>query len=527
MITDPLFDRDHRRSDPALWSAESSDGMVATAHYLATRAGAQVLGKGGNAIDAAVAASLALGVCEPGGSGIGGMAMMLVRLASGRTFALPGPCRAPLLATPGEVAKSHRKRGYRAVAVPTQLAVLAHALGAHGTMSQAEVLAPAVELAERGIPITLTQATLFAKYAKQLARENGAAFFLDDGRPLAEGALLRQPVLAATLRRMMEAGFDDFYRGSIADAIAKDMEASGGFIRRADLEQVAVPAEVDPLRRTIGGREIIALPPPGGGTTIIEMLAIFEELQPDPTTVEGAVTLASIIRMVRQNRRRHYEEVREGRSPPDRMSREYAVASAREIRGETTHLSVMDRDGNTVALTQSLERTFGAKVVTPALGFCWNNYLQAFKVRSKLHPHYLRPGATARSNAAPTIVLRDGAPEVAIGSTGSERMASGIFQVLVRLDRQSPFEAVHAPRLHATPEGEVLLEEDRFEPGTLEALRARGFTTKRLNPYSFKTGGLQLVVRREDGAMTGVGEPRRDGWASGPITEASTRAAGR
>ena len=175
----------------------------------------------------------------------------------------------------------------------------------------------------------------------------------------------------------------------------------------------------------------------------------------------------------------------------------------------------MDGYGNAVALTQSIERNFGAAVVTPSLGFIYNGYLRAFKVENRQHPHYLRPGAPARSNAAPTMLVQGGRAWAVVGSTGSERMASSIFEVLLRLKRQGPFDAVHGPRLHATPENLVLWEADRFPHGCAEALRQNGFTLKSLAPYSFKMGGLQLVVR-EKASFLGVAEPRRDGAAGAP-----------
>jgi len=186
-------------------------------------------------------------------------------------------------------------------------------------------------------------------------------------------------------------------------------------------------------------------------------------------------------------------------------------------RGETTHVSVVDEEDNVVSLTQSIERSFGAAVLTSGLGFLYNGYLRAFKVRNQQHPHYLRPDAPARSNAAPTIVLRDGKPRSALGSTGSERMCSGIFEVLLRLRRDSPFDAVHGPRLHCSARRHVLWEEERFPAGSREALLDGGFTPESLGPYSFQVGGLQLVTRA-GGALVGVAEPRRDGAACGPAT---------
>jgi len=238
----------------------------------------------------------------------------------------------------------------------------------------------------------------------------------------------------------------------------------------------------------------------------------------------GAVSLAHLIQQCRRDRSRTYRRGSEEEDTPDLTSPGAAIRLAAAVRsrivsegaGETSHLSVMDRYGNAVGITQSLERSFGAKVMTPGLGFVYNGYLRTFKVENKRHPHYLRPGAMARSNAAPTI-LQDSAGQLTavIGSTGSERMVSSILQVLLRLRTDEPFVAVHAPRLHATPDGEVLIEADRADPATLAALKTAGFRVKPLSAYSFQMGGLHLVLRVGD-RFTGVAEPRRDGAAAGP-----------
>jgi gamma-glutamyltranspeptidase/glutathione hydrolase len=153
--------------------------------------------------------------------------------------------------------------------------------------------------------------------------------------------------------------------------------------------------------------------------------------------------------------------------------------------------------------------------LNPELGFLYNGYMRTFKVRNPDHPHFLRPGAPTRSNATPTLLFQDGKPHAAIGNTGSERLASGILQVLARLRRQTPFQAVLAPRLHCTPEGQVLLEAERFPSESLDALTAKGYELQRLDAFSFKVGGLQLIVRQGE-SLCGVAEPRRDGAAGGP-----------
>jgi len=528
-----MLSRGAERDREELWSSVSAEGMVVTAHYVATDAGVRALERGGNAFDAAVAAALALGACESAGSGLGGMALALAYDAgSGRTFTIEGPCRAPALATPERIARAgSRYRGHAAVAVPGNVAVLEHLLRGYGRLAPAEVCAPAIQIAEEGFPLTELQRRLQLDFVRLLRASPAGAVFLDPaGEPRSAGAILRQPALARTLRRLVEAGFEDFYRGGIARTIGADMEANGGFLRAADLEGYPAPREAEPLACRFGGDDVRTLGPPGGGMPLVQILNLVTALggELDLDSAAGAVRLAALIRRVREDRRRYRLATRaDGVGEAERfLTLAHAHRAAARIRaeipldpggagGETTHLSIVDRQGNAVALTQSIERSFGSGVLSPSLGFLYNGYLRAFKVRSRRHPHYLVPGAPARSNAAPTIVLRGGRPRVVVGSTGSERLVSGIAQVLLRLRRETPFEASHAPRMHCTPEGTVMIEADRAPPAVLEGLARAGFALERLEPYAFKMGGLNLAVRSGE-RWVGVTEPRRDGAALGP-----------
>ena len=540
-----MLDRAGKRNQSEYWSAQSTGGMVATAHYLATRAGAEILTGGGNAFDAAVCAALALGVCEPAGSGIGGMAILLAHdAAEDRTFVVEGACRAPQDATPQAIAESRsRYRGYRAVAVPTHLAVLNHTLGQYGTMTPEAVLQPSIRIAEEGFPLSSVQHSHLVQYRRTLRRRSAGRFFLDENQEaFRPGTLFRQPVLAATLRRLATHGLEDFYSGRIAKDIVTDMEAHGGFVNARDLASSRLFCEGPAIEVQLGQDLVRSVGPPGGGLALLEMLNLASQFAPsiDPGTPDGAVLVAAIIRQARRDRRRFRlsTDAQGVGGATELLTAAYAADTAGRIQaeleraardqqqsqrsdeyftgGETSHLSVMDAQGNIVALTQSIERNFGSAVVTPSLGFLYNGYLRAFKVQNTQHPHYLRPGTPARSNAAPTIAFRDGAPWLSLGSTGSERMASSIFQVLTRLSCQKPFDAVHAPRLHCTPESQVFIEADRYDPGCLRALSRHGFSLSPVDPYSFKMGGLQLVTRRGQ-SFCGVGEPRRDGAAAGPM----------
>jgi gamma-glutamyltranspeptidase/glutathione hydrolase len=499
--------------------------MITTAHYLASEAGGEMLSNGGNAIDAAVAASLALGVCEPAGSGLGGMAMAVVHMAdSGRTFTLPSPCRAPALATPEAVKDGKRYRGYAAAAVPGNAAALEHLLQHYGTLPLAEIIQPAIRIAEEGFSQTGLQHHLIHHYKKALHNGNTGTLFLDgSGEPHPRGHLIRQPQLASTLQQIAHCGLTDFYRGDIADTIARDMEQNSGFIRLKDLQQFPAPIEGTPLRGEFIGGQVHTMGPPGGGIALIEMLNLQRAAKNtliDPDRVEGIVPLARVIRKARKDRRKYRLKIEaNGIGLAEKyLSAAYAEESAEELfndtTGETSHINVMDRFGNAIAMTQSIERSFGAAVMSEELGFLYNGFMRVFKVENQRHPYYLLPGAMARSNATPTLVLRDGTPWIAIGSTGSERITSGIFEVLLRLASHSPFEAVHAPRLHCTPEGLVMLEAERFPAEAVDELRGAGYEIKELDAYDFSMGGLQLIVRNR-GQFSGVSEPRRDGAALG------------
>lgn len=518
-----LLDREAMRDRAELWSETSSAGMVAAAHYRATEAGVAMLDAGGDAIDAAIATSLALAVAESAGSGIGGMAIMLVHLAQAdQTFLLAGPCIAPRAATPELVAASSRYSGYRAVAVPGYPAVIRAALR-YASLPRQVVMQPAIALAQQGFRLTPLQQRLLDEYGPALRRSRAADLFLaSDGSPPPVGRAFRQPTLASTLQRLADAGWDDFYRGDIARQIACDMAESGGFIDETDLASVPDLAPSQPVECHVSTKRVATAGFPAGGRTLLQMLNLYEALTSDRAieldTPEGAAMLAAIIRQARRDRRT-YRLAKPG--GPDVASKAFAAGVAPALReelgtGETSHLCVVDREGNAVSMTQSIERSFGAKVATPSLGFLYNGYMRAFKIQARNHPHYLRPGAVARSNAAPTFLFGPRGVEVAIGSTGSERMLSGIFQVLARLEAgQDPFAAVHAPRLHATPESVLLIERERFDARVIDDLEGRGYAVQDVGAYAYKFGGLHLVARR-NGRWVGVAEPRRDGAAAAP-----------
>lgn len=528
--SDLLDPSDHRVVQPQRVGV-SAKGMVSTQHYLATEAGTAMLDAGGNAVDAAVAAAFALGVVEPAASGLGGQTMMILNLEeSGRKFCLDGGSRAPHRTPPGELERAEQLRGHKATTVPSTPAVLAWALQHYGTKTLEEVLAPAIQAATDGYRISPLQHFLTKRELKHLKAFSGGQLFLKDGKttyPI--GSIFKQPVLASTLTRLAEAGIEDFYQGDIARQIHDDMVANDGLIRDDDLAQIPWPVERQPLSTHFGSHRAFTFGPPGAGRTLIEALNLLEQFpvaQRDPETPDGALLLAHIIRKANLDRADRPEDValfaQELKLGEDIIDVEYSQRVAKQLEqqinspGETTHLSVMDKEGNAVGLTQSIERVYGSFSASPELGFLYNNYMSAFEYKDITHPYYLRPNAVPWASVAPTLVFRGQKPWLTIGSPGSERIVSAILQVLLRLERgASPFDAVEAPRMHCSIKGKVSMEGTRIRDDIPALLQHHGFEIDIRDPYSFYLGCVQLVLH-ENGEFIGVADPRRDGSAKGP-----------
>lgn len=509
----------------------SNYGMIATAHFRATEAGAEILGQGGNAFDAAVAAAFALGVCEPQASGLGGQTMMLLYSAdSERIFAIDGSSRVPNRAVRENFSeKSMMLEGHAASTVPSTPAVLDYVRNKYGTMDLSQILRPSIKMAEDGYEVTPLQRQLQKRELNALRQGNASHIFLKDGhKPYSSGNIIKQPALANTLKMLSEKGIADFYTGDIAAIIRRDMQENGGFIHEDDLAQIPYPIEREVVNSRYGKFDVYTMPPPGAGRTVLAMLNVLRRFPPkqvNPDTTYGALLLTETMRRAQLDRRdrpydaNFYPQVEDGRMLSPHYTRVVSNQIATRISGsgETTHLSVMDRHGNIASLTQSIERVFGAKVISPELGFLYNNYMSALEYQDMTHPYYLRPNGVPWASVAPTIVFKNKKPWLAIGSPGSERIASTILQVILRLARnQSPFDAVAAPRIHCSYDGKVSLEAEWMRDDIPKKLKERGFKIDVREPMSFYLGCVQMVLS-EKGEFIGVADPRRDGTASGPV----------
>ncbi len=530
-------------------SASGRRGAVAAAHPLASEAGLEVLQEGGNAVDAAVTTALTLTVVEPFASGIAGGGFMNIRLADGRVFFLDFRETAPAAATPtmfprdaaGAVIDRANDLGYLPIGVPGQLAGMVEALSRWGTIPLDRALRPAIQHAERGYPVTEFMATVMGREVLRLRfTPDARRRFLDaEGNPLRVGDLVVQPELAESYRHIARDGAGLFYRGELARRIADQVRAHGGLLTQDDLAGFR-PRLREPVRGRFRGYDIVSsAPPSSGGTTLLLLLQMCEELEVggmDADSPDAVHLLVEAQKLAFADRRAYAADADFVRVPvAGLMSPRYAKDRARRIdparasvappgdpwthdSPSTTHLSVADRAGNAVALTQTLQAMFGSGVVVEGTGIFLNNQLSDFDA-DPASPNCVTAGKKPLSSMTPTLVLRDGRLVLVIGSAGSQRIISAVAQIILHhLGRGRPLaEALGAPRYHCERD-EVAVERSAPE-GVVRALEARGhrLVVRGDGPVSFLLGGAQAVAIAEDGLLTAVTDPRRGaGATAGP-----------
>lgn len=524
--------------------AVSARGMVASAFPEATSAGVAMLEAGGNAVDAACAVTFALAVCEPQASGLGGHAYGLMH-RDGRTVAIDGSGRAPSLAHRDRITPGALRVGHQGTTVPSLPATYGWLHRNYGRLPWAMVLEPAIRIAREGYAITRLQHDLQVRELDRLREApggSGARYFLRDGRdPYDAGDRFRQPDLAATLEEIARGGVTVFYQGDIAARVDADMREHDGFLRAEDLALIPWPVERKPLARRYRGLLVKTMPPPGAGRTLLFVLMMLGQLKrsflaghsPDRYHfLAETFRKAFLQRMDRPFDANTFPQVRDKRMLSRAFARELALSIAGDMDatlpmrdvvgeeiGETTHFAVMDADGDALTMTQSIELVYGAKVAAAGLGFLYNNYMLAFELDNPAHPYYLRPNAVPWSSASPTIVFRKGAPWLATGSPGSERIFSAVTQFLSGvIDGSATIAAaMEAPRLHCSIGGRIDLERARFPADVPAHLGRLGYEVREREPYAFYLGCIQAVLRRQTGdGFQGVADVRRDGTAAGP-----------
>lgn len=532
---------------------QSRNGMVASEHHLASQVGLEILQKGGNAVDAAVAMGFALAVTLPNAGNLGGGGFMLLHDAkTGNNHALDFRETAPAAAhrdlyldennniIEGESIYSHRSIG-----VPGSVAGFEHALNNWGSMSLKEVIRPAINLAKKGFPVSQTLAQMLLVQQKQLEKWPATReIFFNGERPLQAGELLIQKDLARSLKLIAKQGAKAFYEGRIARAIVSEMQRHGGLISMQNLADYRAIERL-PVTGDYRGFKIVSMPPPSsGGIHLLQMLNILEHF---PLHEQGA-TSAESVRLIAEAAKLAYADRSEFLGDPDfvnipqrgLISKEYAALLASSIKpgavrdvasirpgnpadhenDQTTHFSVIDRQGNMVGVTYTLNLNFGSGIVAEGTGILLNNEMDDFSAKPGVANVYgliggeanaIQGGKRPLSSMMPTMVLRDNKPWLVTGSPGGARIITTVLQTLINaMDfGMNPAENAATPRMHHQWQPDVLRIEKGFSPDTLNILEQLGYDIE----LKASMGRTQTIQIEHDG-LHGYSDPRNPDGAT-------------
>jgi gamma-glutamyltranspeptidase/glutathione hydrolase len=522
----------------------ATHAMVASDNVLAAQAGVEVMEQGGNAIDAAVATGFALAVAYPEAGNLGGGGYMVIRMADGRVAALDYREMAPLAATrdmyvgAGGKLTGESVIGPKASGVPGSVAGMLEAHRKFGALPLAKVLAPALRLAASGFVVDTTTFHSLTGESYRIGGFSGKSVFLPNGAPPAIGTRLVQPQLARTIKLIADSGATAFYRGSIADSIAAEMKRSGGLITKEDLARYQ-PVWRNPIRSSFRGYSFIAMPPSSsGGTTVTEILNILEAYGKPARfgSAEEIHALASASQRAFVDRNSKLGDPAFVRIPPQLTSKAYAKNVARSISrdradptssvangiregSETTNYAVVDRFGNAVATTTTLNDLYGSGVYVGGAGFFLNDEMDDFTAKVGVpnmfgliqgEANAITPGKRMLSAMSPTIVLDPkGGLLLVTGARGGPRIISATSQVILNIidHRMSLYDAVSAPRIHH----QSLPDSIRFERSGVEASVVD--VLRRMGHGIYEGGGIasSTSIMRVRGGYEGMGDPRTPG----------------
>jgi len=528
----------------------AENGMVAAAHPLAAQAGVEILKKGGNAIDAAVATAFALNAAEPNASGLGGGGFMLIRFEkTGEIIVIDYREHAPAAATEDMFASEQAKKEYwskvggKAVAVPGTLMGLTTALEQYGTMTLAEVTAPAISYMENGFEVTETLSNMIKSNFDKITACSGLekiAYF-KDGLPLETGDILTQSDLAKTYREILDKGIEHFYGGELGKKIVDAVQAQGGIMTIDDLKAYK-PYIRKPVVGNYRGYDIYSMcPPSSGGTHLIQILNIMENFDIVNMKYHGPThvsIMAEAMKMAFADRAKYMGDPGFAKDIPIEglTSKEYAKFLADQIdtqdpkqaipAGEptdfeqhsTSHISVVDAAGNVVALTQTINYFFGSGVIVPEVGIIMNNEMDDFSSNPD-SPNVPEPGKIPLSSMSPSIIEKDGKPFMILGTPGGTCIFTAMVQIISNVIDfgMSIDEAIEAPRMHCYTSGgkaKSIRVESRIPAITVKTLRVLGNEVDVKGDYDLYFGGAQGIIVI-DGVMYGGGDSRRDGVAVG------------
>ena len=527
-------------------ATEAPRAMVVAENALAANAGVEILSHGGNAIDAAAATALAVGVTNPASCGIGGGGFMLIYLARTHSFfALDYRERAPLAASAtmyvrnGKTDEKLARSGPLAIAVPGEIAGLDAALRRFGTIKFSAAAAPAVRLAEQGFPATEHLVKDIAQTTVQMAADPGlkATYLTAAGAPPKPGDLLHEKALGATLRSLGDDPVTRFYHGDIARTLAEWMKAHGGLISAEDLAQYH-PVWRTPLHRAYRGFEVWTMPPPSSGGVVLEILGMLAGSPLSGLGVDSPPYLARLIEVMRQGfiDREQYADPDFVHVPIEALlsQRHLDEALKRALhRGAppahlapaadhgTSNLLVVDKDGNVVAVTTTINTIFGAKMMVASLGLVLNDEMDDFAAGPGV-PNVFRlegaaaneiaPGKRPLSSMSPIIVMRRGHPVLTTGASGGPTIISGVLQVTLNvLDFHLRSEAaVDEPRVHEQAAPDVVFVEAAMPAATRGVLAQMGYPLKEV-PTLGAVGAITIAP----GDLNGAFDKRKGGGAAG------------
>jgi len=540
----------------ALPPVKAKHGMVVTSQHLATQVGVNILKQGGNAIDAAVAVGFALAVVEPCCGNIGGGGFMLIRFVSGKNTFInfrekaPMNLRASMLFNPdGSLNKKKLNNSYLSAGVPGTVMGLTYALKKYGTMSLQQVMQPAIKLAQQGFILNPQIVATMNKYGYKYFKNepNVAKIFLNNGKPYQAYERLLQPELAKTLSLIENKGAKVFYQGKIAKAIVKASEKNGGVFTLKDFKDYTVQ-ELNPIICHYRGYKIITAPPPsGGGVTLCQMLEI---LQAYPLDFLGFHSSTSIHYQVEAMRyafadrayflgdpdfvtnpikrllsKKHIDNIAKQiqafhASDSNKVSPKIATSQEKM---ETTHYSIVDKYGNAVAVTYTINHFFGNNLIAGNTGFFLNDELSDFsltnKTKLKKVPNAFAPGKRPLSSMAPTIITLDKKLYMVIGTPGGKTIPTQILQVVQNvIDYHMDIrEAIVVPRFHMQwfPD-KIFVEPFAFSNDTIQKLEYMGYDLQLNSLYGRKYwSSVQAILRDpKTGLLYGASDPRRPAGAA-------------
>ncbi|OKH21461.1 gamma-glutamyltransferase [Hydrococcus rivularis NIES-593] len=539
-------------SDDIFHPVIAKNGMVATQEDLATQAGLEVLKEGGNAVDAAVTIGFTLAVTLPHAGNLGGGGFMLVHVREdNETIAIDYREKAPLAATRdmfldenGEVDNQKTRFSHLAVGVPGTVAGLILALEKYGTISLERALQPAIELAENGFPVDedLRVSLRFAKKQMQASPASREIFYKQDGSLYEVGDILVQKDLAESLKQIAEKGKDAFYRGEIADRIVDEMEANNGLITKEDLAKYK-PVIRQPIRGNYRGYQIYSMPPPSsGGVHLVEMLNILERFplrSLGHNTAQTIHLMTETMKLAYADRFKYMGDTDFVEVPIKRLiSKDYAdelrekinrdrATPSREIlpgngdfieeSTETTHYSVVDKDGNAVSNTYTLNFSFGTGITVPGTGILLNNQMDDFTAKPGVANAFRLIGGEANaiapekrmlSSMTPTIVMKDGKPFLVTGSPGGSRIITTVLQIIINAidHRMNIAEATNAVRVHHQWFPDELQVERDLNGDTIRLLTDKGH-----NVVLGRAAGSTQSIMSVNGILYGASDPRKPG----------------